>query len=203
MCISNARPVRLTGPMKVYKVLILAVDADGGEHPHSPYRTGTIWEMGKRNTIPPADGGLTHLMKDAYDNMSTVEEIQGGAFHSFAERGAAEALANSLRENMDYMFSLYAIPAPERRIVVTECVVPEDSAYVFEGDFDVPVATLSNGKALALPRRSVASSDLIPVGILEEHKENGGIVMSEMERKLLESVRESLAVGGTGKNGTP
>lgn len=168
MCITNAKPVRLTGPMKVYKVLVLAVDIEWGEHAHSPYRTGTRWKMGERNTIPPADGGLRHLMKDAYDNMSPVDEIQGGAFHSFAERGAAEMLAKSLRENMDYLFTLYAIPASERRIVISECVVPEDSAYVFEGDFDVPVRILPDGKALALPRKSVASSDLILERILEE-----------------------------------
>ncbi len=169
MCITNAKPVRLTGPMKVYKVLVLAVDADDREHTHSPYRTGTRWRTGKRNKILPTDeSGKYPSLKNAYDNMSHVEEIHCGAFHSFAERGAAEMLAKSLRENMDYLFTLYAIPASDRRIVISECVVPEDSAYVFEGDFDVPVSILFNGKALALPRKSIASSDLILERILED-----------------------------------
>lgn len=166
MCITNAKPVRLTGPMKVYKVLILVAHEDGIEHAHSPYMAGTTWKMGERNTIPPADGGLRHLMKDAYDNMSPVDEIQGGAFHSFTERDAAEMLARSLREDTEYR-----IPASAMRIVISECVVPEDSAYVFEGDFDVPVRILPDGKALSLPRKSVASSDLILERILE-NKDN-------------------------------
>lgn len=169
MCITNAKPVRLTGPMKVYKVLVLAVDIEWGEHAHSPYRTGTRWKTGKRNAIMPTDeSGKYPSLKNAYDNMSHVEEIHCGAFHSFAERGAAEMLAKSLRENMDYLFTLYAIPASDRRIVISECVVPEDSAYVFEGDFDVPVGILPYGKALVIPRKSIASSDLILERILEE-----------------------------------
>lgn len=164
MCITNAEPVRLTGPMKVYKVLILLAHEDGGEHLHSPYRAGTTWKVGSRNAILPTDeSGKYPSLKDAYDNMSHVEEIHGGAFHSFTERGAAETLARSLRENVGYR-----IPASEMRIVISECVVPEDSAYVFEGDFDVPAGILFNGKALVIPRKSIASSDLILERILEE-----------------------------------
>lgn len=170
MCMSKAMPVKLTEPKKVYKVFILAVDKNGNKAIHSPYRTMQEWACGVKYTEWRSSTDSRRVLRKHYKNWSMVNELHGGAFHTFVEKEDAQKMAELLASLPEYVKSLGRIFISMNRtfrnidIVVGECTIPQDSEYVFEGIF----ATFEKDDLeTVIWLRSMASSDLILDRILE------------------------------------
>ncbi|MBP5723051.1 MAG: hypothetical protein J6X18_05700 [Bacteroidales bacterium] len=167
MCLRNAVPVRLTEPMKVYKVFMLAVDPEGNEHIRSPYFTNYVWAPGM-NCSGPIDTHSTDIHKeltDRYNKGLGKIALNGGAFHSFANKSDAERLVRALeKDGTAYLIALANIlictGASKADYVVGECTVPQNCEYVFEGTFEI--------LPYDEPAKSVASKKLILNRILKK-----------------------------------
>ena len=186
MCIVNAMPVKLTEPKKVYKVFILAVDKDGNETIHSPYRTFQTWKVGVRNSEANSEGAVRQALRIHYKDWSMVNELHGGAFHAFVEKEDAEKMAKLLVSLPQYVKSLGRIFISMNTtfrnidIVVGECIIPQDSEYVFEGDFETYE---KDDFETTIRIQSMASSDLILDRILEDSKVKSWPGAEELKEK--------------------
>ncbi len=174
MCIVNATPVKLTGPKKVYKVLLLVRDKDGNDTIHSPYRTFQTWRIGEKRSEINSEGAVRQALRIHYKDWSTVNELHGGAFHTFIEKEEADREKNLLLSLSNYIehVALVFIHTKATRVglVVGECTIPQDSEYVFEGDFEAFYA-MENGEYKSVNSRSMASSELILDRIFEDEVE--------------------------------
>ena len=176
MCISNAKPVKVTEPMKVYKVFLTATFGDGSKEIHSPYRLFKTWRCGVNYSAPdaPRNKTLSQILREIYKTNTDGYEIHGGAFHSFIKKEDAEKSVKILAGNEGYIEDIgkafIDTNTTNVDIVIGECTVPEDSEYVFEGDFEQAVEA-KNHSASVVEMRSVASSNLILDRILE-NKDN-------------------------------
>lgn len=171
MCIVNATPVKLTGPKKVYKVLLLVKDEDGNERIHSPYRTFQTWEVGAKKSEANSEGAVRQALRIHYKDWSTVNELHGGAFHTFIGKEEADREKDLLLSLSNYIEHVALVfihtKATSVGLVVGECTIPQDSEYVFEGDFELFLAK-ENGEYEAVKSKSMASSELILDRIFEE-----------------------------------
>lgn len=190
MCIVNAMPVKLTEPKKVYKVFILAVDENGNETIHSPYRTFQTWKVGVRNSEANSEGAVRQALRIHYKDWSTVNELHGGAFHTLVEKEDAQKMAELLASLPEYVKSLGRIFISMNRtfrnidIAVGECTIPQNSEYVFEGDFE----TYEKDDLLTVIKiRSMASSNLIIDRILEDSKVKSWPGAKELKEKNADS----------------
>lgn len=176
MCIKNSSPLKIAGPMKVYKVFIVATCEDGSKKIHSPYRQYKTWRCGVNYSEPdvPMNKSLSRLLKEIYDTNTVGNEIHGGVFHSFIRKEDAEKLSEIIIGNEAYIKSLARVfmyaDATSVDIAIGECTIPEDSEYVFEGDFEQGVEA-KNHSVSVVKMRSVASSNLILDRVLEKEHE--------------------------------
>ena len=178
MCIVNATPVKLTGPKKVYKVLLLVRDKDGNDTIHSPYRTFQTWKIGVRNSEANSEGAVRQALRVHYKDWSTVNELHGGAFHTFIEKEEADREKNLLLSFTNYVehVALVFIHTKATRVglVVGECTIPQDSEYVFEGELEGFYA-MENGEYKSVSSKSMASSELTLDRIFEEEGDSAYI----------------------------
>ncbi|MBP5723050.1 MAG: hypothetical protein J6X18_05695 [Bacteroidales bacterium] len=160
-------------PVKVYKVFTKFLDHEGKKSICSPYYTFKEWEPGVNYcategyaSIDENDKKLAELLKAIYDNKINGAELSCGAFHSFVNREDAEELSERLRKSFSYAEKLSMHFMRETALVVGECTVPQDSDYVFYGNFDMMVLD-DEGNLTLKSYFSVASSNLILDRILE------------------------------------
>ena len=125
MCQVNNTRVRLSEPIKVYKVVKSQQFSDG-VHYHTPYQLIEL-EIGKqyRAKISNAHINLWCDETQFYDGCEKRKELEDGFFHCFASLEAAKACAICLKitrvlASLDYS--------------VLECEVPAN-AIVFKGEW--------------------------------------------------------------------
>ena len=110
MCLSLPKLILGTPEKDITVYKVFAIGRFGLRSPYYPY----FWEFNKVHS--------TRLQKpymDMYGN------IQGCAFHSFANRVDADLERQKLERNTLY-----------ERFVVCECVIPKDSLFIYEGTYN-------------------------------------------------------------------
>ena len=158
--------------MKVYKVFLVAKFVDGSKEIYSPYHLLKTWRCGVNYSAPdaPRNKELSQILREIYKMDTAGNEIHGGAFHSLIKKEDAYKLVKILAGNKEYNEDIgeafIYTNATDVDIVIGECTVPEDSEYVFEGDFQF--VETKNQSVSVVKMRSVASSNLILDRILEE-----------------------------------
>lgn len=164
MCIRNAMPVRLSGPKKVYKVFIIAIDAEGNETIHSPYNVLQKWTCGKLHSEMNSDREVRDELRRHYKDWSMVNELHGGVFHSLENREDAETLLDIFKDIVKEVPCYNLVSCAASKFAIGECTIPPDSEYVFEGTFEV-IKECSPLEVIGM--ESLASSDLTLDRILE------------------------------------
>ena len=128
MCQVNNTRVKLSEPIKVYKVVKSKQYCDG-IHYHTPYQL-TELEIGKQYRARISNAHINLWCQDEtqfYDGCEKRKELEDGFFHCFTSLEAANSCAVLLKITRSWSSSNYSI---------LECEVPAN-AVVFKGEWSL------------------------------------------------------------------
>ena len=113
MCLYNAKKIEQKGEIKCYKVFT----KDGSSLFQPGHKRGDKWVVGETRTAEFDEGETEETM------LHEDGTIHSGAFHSFQNQMSVVTFATDFFRNYE-----------EEELSVAECVIPEDSKYVYEGN---------------------------------------------------------------------